>query len=417
MEIFMQTPSDLIRSQLYSRGKPTNDYIVAESLSHDSFSRMIRNAIARDINHSDPYTSLNVVTNGITSSSDTLTLQDYFDIFSSLAPVDYSTSSSVIFPGIRYISDTILIFERPPTMKPYSYLAAYRESINDETRREEFYIPVPWQIYICSFDPRDMRLVNVKMLFANSSLSSFEDNVYAPPLLNFYSNGNLCRPFFESMDDIEKYPKTYSGIMASAYDWIWNSGTNLDITENISEFLRSKKYEQFKPYCSADSSLAQYYNLLANNNITSNPTSLHYKLVKSYFTCLEQIPLEEIINFDWTNPTLEDFYYQENHNSLSNILESFADENNLIIHEHNFDNEEHDEDCPDECVYRDDVPHVDGYHQYYQDRMNVQPSIKDLRFCAVQSILYLMRQGFYKSFSQQSEINKVYSTALNVINR
>lgn len=413
----MQTPSDLIRSHLYSNGIPTNDYLTVESFSHDSFRRIIQNAVRNEIEYPQPYSSLNVVTNGVTSHSDSLTLGDYFNIFSSLAPTEYSGDSSVIFPGIRHISDTLLIFERPPTMKPYSYLAAYRESISDETRREEFYIPIPWQVYICSFDPREMRLVNVKMLFANSSLSSFDDNVYAPPLLNFYSNGNLCRPFFESMDDIEKYPKNYSGIMASAYDWIWNSGTNFDITENISEFLRLKKYEQFHSYCAHNPNISSYYNLLANNNITSNPTALHYKLVKSYFTCLEQVPLEEIINFSWTNPTLEDFYYQENHNSLSTIIESFADEHNYIIHEHNFDYEEHDDDCPEECIYRDDVPHLDGYNQYYQDRMNVEPSPKDLRFCAVQSVYYLVRQGFYNSLTTQSEKNKIYSTALSVINR
>lgn len=412
----MQMPSDLIRSHLYSKGIPTNDYIVVESFSHDYFLRSIKNAIANQLEYPQPYSYLSVVTNGVTSTSEDVTLQNYFDIFSCLAPADYSTNPSVIFPGIRYISDTILIFERPPTMKPYSYSNAYRESITDETRSQEFYIPIPWQVYICSFDPREMRLLNAKMLFANSSLSSFEDNVYAPPLLNFYSNANLCRPFFESMDDIEKYPKTYSGIMASAYDWIWNSGTNLDITENISEFLRLKKYEQFKPYCIGNPDVSSYYNLLAANNISSNPTSLHYKLVKSYFTCLEQVPLEEIVNFDWINPTVEDFYYQENHNSLSTIIESFADEHNFIIHEHNFDYEEHDDDCPEECIYRDDVPHLDGYNQYYQDRMNFQPSPKDLRFCALQSILYLVRQGFYKSFSKESQMNKIYSTALSVIN-
>ena len=50
------------------------------------------------------------------------------------------------------------------------------------------------------------------------------------------------------MEDIEKYPKDLSGIIASAYDWIWNSGFNFDITESISFFLHTKKYEQFEKY-------------------------------------------------------------------------------------------------------------------------------------------------------------------------
>ncbi len=158
----MQMPSDLIRSHLYSKGIPTNDYIVVESFSHDYFLRSIKNAIANELEYSQPYSYLSVVTNGVTSTLEDVTLQNYFDIFSCLAPADYSTNPSVIFPGIRYISDTILIFERPPTMKPYSYSNAYRESITDETRSQEFYIPIPWQVYICSFDPREMRLLNAK---------------------------------------------------------------------------------------------------------------------------------------------------------------------------------------------------------------------------------------------------------------
>ena len=50
------------------------------------------------------------------------------------------------------------------------------------------------------------------------------------------------------MEDIEKYPKDLSGVMASAYDWIWNSGFNFDITEGISFFLHTNKYEQFEKY-------------------------------------------------------------------------------------------------------------------------------------------------------------------------
>ncbi len=64
----MQMPSDLIRSHLYSKGIPTNDYIVVESFSHDYFLRSIKNAIANELEYSQPYSYLSVVTNGVTST-------------------------------------------------------------------------------------------------------------------------------------------------------------------------------------------------------------------------------------------------------------------------------------------------------------------------------------------------------------
>jgi hypothetical protein len=414
----MFSTTDLIRSHLYSNGVLSNDYIEIDAFSADGFIRAMR-AENKQNYYDRNESNLSVVNNGYTASTKEISLQNYIDIISSMSSI-YSesaqNSASLILPGIRYISDSILIFERPPTMKPYSYKPTYRESVSDESKSEEFFLPLPWQVYICCYDKNDMRLISVKMLYANSSLSSFDDNVYAPALLNFYSNGTLCRPFFESMEDIDKYPKNYTGIMASAYDWVWNSGTNFDITENISEFLRSKLYTQFEKYCSEDSDAKAYYNLLLNNSIQNNPTSLHYRLVKSFFYCLQQVPLEEISFIEWSNPSTEDFFYMENSMSLSQLLHRFIVENDLFVHEDNFDYEEHDEDCPEECIYTEDVSSMSGYHDFVFENTNNPILEKTVKFCAAESVKYLIRQGFYRNFSNQSSSNKVFNTALAIIN-
>lgn len=418
------TTTDLIRSHLYSNGMLTNDYIEITSFFSSNFSRLIRNQKSdqqTSEEYSSDFTKLTLANSGYVSSTEDITVKDYVDLVDAIFSSNLQhnlDNVDVIFPGIRYLSDTVLIFERPPTMKPYSYKPTYRESVDSSTGSEEYFIPIPWQVYICSFNPLTMKLVSVKMLFAKSSLSSFEDLLYSPPLLNFYSNGMLCRPFFESMEDIDKYPLNYSGIMASAYDWVWNSGTNFDITENISQFLRSKLFFQFEKYVANNPDLKQHYNIMQNNPIQSNPTSLHYKLVKAFFSCYSEVPIQEVCNLDFNNPTTEDFYYLENNNSLQYLNERFIEENSLFIHEHQFDNDyDHDEECPEECIHYDDISNIDGWSQFISNNSSVEIPPKDLRFCSSQSLLYLIRQGFYNSFSNQSQVNKTFNQALSIINR
>ncbi len=418
------SPTDLIRSYLYSNSVSSDDYIEINSFVNDSFARAIRAENSAKKNEefvtNPDFVNFTVTKSGYVSSTNEVIVGDYADLIDTIFSSNLQVGSedlNIILPGIRYLSETLLIFERPPTMKPYSYKASYRESANDSSPSEEFFIPIPWQVYVCSFNPSTMRLVSVKMFFTKSSLSSFENQVYAPALLNFYSNGMLCRPFFESMEDIDKYTLNYSGIMASAYDWVWNSGTNFDITENISQFLRSKLFTQFEKYLTSDPDVKSAYNLLQNNAINSNPTSLHPKLVKSFFVCYSQVPIEDVCTIDFTNPSTEDFYYLENNNSIQYLNERFIEENCLFIHENNFDNDyDHDEDCPEECMHYDDIVNVDGYSDFISKNTQVEIPAKDLRFCSAQSILYLVRQGFYNSFSDHSQINRTFTQALSIIN-
>jgi len=142
--------------------------------------------------------------------------------------------SGMLFPAVRYNVPGLLIFERPPTNKMIQYVDLPIDYIKDEIIGEHthnFDVPLPWQLYIAEYNINTMLLTKVHMYFMNQSLVNGDQTMYLPPLPNFFSNGSLCRPYLASMDDVERYEKSLSGIMASAYDWIWNSGFNHDLME------------------------------------------------------------------------------------------------------------------------------------------------------------------------------------------
>lgn len=405
----MPDTTSAIASFLASKGISSDDYIKMESyvkktLSYSSFV-------------TDSFSNFEVNTNSINSSTSDFLYRDYFQFLSSIftaSDASLNDSKSLILPGIRYVSETLLVFERPPTLKPYSYKTVYREQVNEDSQEEEYYIPIPWQTYVCSFDPTTMRLLSVRMYFTNSSITSFENNVFTPPLLNFYSNGNLCRPFFESIDDVEKYPKNYTGIMASAYDWIWNSGTNFDITENISYFIKSDYYDQFKKYCTTGLPFLSYsfIDQIRMNNI---PSTLSQKAVNAFFRCWSCVPLSDICSFEWNHPSSNDFYYMDQTQIDSSVYGAFLEENDFYIHESNSDAEEHDEDCPDDCIYEEEIFQLDEFSafkdKYFQDAL----AEKTLRDVCAKAIMYLYQQGFYRMMSSQSSTNQVFTNAMKVI--
>lgn len=260
-------------------------------------------------------------------------------------------SNSIFFPGVRYLSEGIIVFERPPSYQFVNVDNNYRESINEETLSSDYYIPIPWQVYVCSYDSSTMRLVSVKMFFSNSSLMTSDQTLYCPPLFNFYSNGTLCRPFFPSMDDIDKYPLTISGIIASAFDWIWNSAFNYDLTENISLFTASKKYEQFSPW--AEESCLDAYNILKNTKINHFARLSKLSYLNSFFECWSSVPLHQISSLTWCNYSDSEFYSMDWNNC--SYFEQYIEQNNISIHEcvqysgEDYYTEYCSEDCDEDC--------------------------------------------------------------------
>jgi len=311
--------------------------------------------------HSNPYNSVSLLSKTCPPTFLKEFYSTVFDQYSSKyslfsnSPVKKFSDLSdedLYFPGIRHIDNGIVIFERPPAYHVLSISHDYRDSISSSTTQSEYYIPIPWQIYIAHYNPQDMRLFSVKMFFSNSSLSSLEQTVYTPPLLNFYSNGTLCRPFFASIDDIEKYPKTISGVVASAFDWVWNSGFNYDITDSISFFLgHMKGYTQFAPYLGQNSKLDIHYNTIKDNGISGFPNNLPKNLVNSFFRVWESVPLEDVSSFTWNYITnTENFYFIDVNSSLQEMAMQYARENDLQLNLDLYDCDHscHCEECCDE---------------------------------------------------------------------
>lgn len=239
---------------------------------------------------------------------------------------DKKALQSLIFPGVRHIENNMIIFEMPPAYRHISYQHAYRDTANGTSYRK-YYIPVPWQVYVATFS-NDMRLVDVQMYFSKTSLYSMDQRLYSPPLLNFYGSGLLCRPFFDSLDDVEKYPKTISGIMSSAFDWIWNTGSNWDITEPISQYLHSGFYSSMKPFVDDKvyEALTKYFHGAAPH------TNAQTLSVDAMFSLWEKVPLENVLDLDWISFCIySDFYYQSIDRYLNN---HFSEEFNEYIENH-----------------------------------------------------------------------------------
>lgn len=275
--------------------------------------------------------------------------------------------NSPYFPGVRFLSPGIVVFERPPTYQIVDLDHDFRDNLNDDTSSSQYYIPLPWQVYVCTYNPEQMRLHSVKMFFANSYLSDINQTVYVPPMFNFYSNGTLCRPFFPSMEDIEKYPQDINGIIASAYDWVWNSGFNFDITENIAYFLSKQKFEEFSPW--AESSAPKSLSFLRENRINGLPRITIKSYFQSFFKCWESVPLEEISTLTWCNYTNSEFYYQELNNVSENFFYEYVSSNNIVLcqdYEEDMDPDDEDyEHYCDDCISADALRDSDEYREAF----------------------------------------------------
>lgn len=180
--------------------------------------------------------------NSIYTNGQTPTL--YFEsnenkkIINNIIGVKTYNDSGLIPPGLVSLGKNILIFENPPTNKLLSHHSTDRDSIDNDNDPDTYYLPIPWQIYVCLYND-EYSLLDTYMFYSRDAISKigFNEPVYVPVLPNFFGNGQLCRPFYPSMNDIDKYSKDISGVIAAAYDSIWNSGWNLDLYETLNEYF------------------------------------------------------------------------------------------------------------------------------------------------------------------------------------
>jgi hypothetical protein len=369
---------------------------------------------------------------------DPASVDPYFDHYRNLYSIPFDSfdasnanfinmDDNFMFPGVRYASNNFVVFELPPGMRHVSYQEQYRDSAGG-TNYREFYIPVPWQVYIAHFSA-EKRLISVQMYFSKTPLYHNQQALYCPPMFNFYSNGMLCRPFFESMEDYEKYPKTISGIIASAFDWVWNSGFNLDIVETMHEYIQSKNYmslidqvdKNLLPKLSEDINVLNSFYKYSHYGQGHIPISLN--VFSSLFRIWQSVPFENILDVNW-NPFCKHghFFYQ----SFSDYcFDDLSKETADYIEQHGLNVVESEEDIPfhedDEGNTYDDDSYIthDALFSSHSFRKYIFPKLYALESTFTRAIHILEKNSPYYSGAPSSAVkadasfNIAISNALN----
>lgn len=223
-----------------------------------------------------------------------------------------SDQSNLIPPGLKYLYKNMLVYERPPTHKMISCYSEYLDQIKDNSKLYSFYIPIPWQLYIVEFDD-NMRTYGVRMYFMNTPLLSEDQHLYLPYIPNFYSNGKLCRPFFSSSDDINRYSQTVSGVIESSYDWVWSSNFNLDLTETISAMYSQKTPIEISRL---------------KTGIEHTYFRIPFSTVFETYKLIETFSLSDVSSFVYPNPSLAQSHNHDNEsmNDTYDLFIRYCDE-------------------------------------------------------------------------------------------
>lgn len=268
-------------------------------------------------------------------------------------------STGILPPGVRYISNGYVIYERQPEYKNIFIIPKLVNEINDSDQSYSFRLPIPWQLYIIQYttviDDNNNKLYypsNVKLHFMKESLHSIDQEVYLAPLSNFYTDGMLCRPMFSSMEETERYSKDIAGVIQAAYDWIWNCGSNLDLTESCLQM-----FTQFENKDIKETILGTLY--------TTNPFSfnihsyyINYTEVAQMFKAWELVPLHEVSNKLWPSNSVEHNFSNDRRSLTSGplLLEYFKDMGITPEYELHYDEDEDNEYQCDESFCNCNIP-------------------------------------------------------------
>lgn len=239
----------------------------------------------------------------------TSSLEPFVDFFNSiyLNKIPLRKNTGILPPGLLYLTNEYVIFERPPCYQNVSIIPRQMDDIEYRRKEEILYrLPIPWQLYFVKYssveteDGIDLYTSDVKMFFTSGPVASFEDNIYLAPLTNFYTNGDLCRPIYSQMEDIERYTKDVAGVIKAAYDWVWNSGTNFDLTSCVVQYyMQMRDQKDVSIFNKSEDKAAQYENTRKFHfgSYYCNLTELNY-----LYLLWEKFDLDEVINLNWPNP-------------------------------------------------------------------------------------------------------------------
>lgn len=248
----------------------------------------------------------------------------------------YVFENDVIPPGLLHVSDNLVVYEKPPVLKNIFFVPQQLDAITDSSEQQIYTLPLPWQVYFVNYSSyydedtgtRKSIVSDVYMYFSmHPARHSFTD-LYLPPLPNFYANGLLCRPMFNNMEDVTRYPNTLAGIISSSYDWVWNSGTNADLTEALLQPI----IQSSTPFANtvlkhANPALSQYCDP-SSSFYSSNIYSTHL------FNSWQSISLDDILTIEFPSPVpdFSQLRYMPFWQSLfnQNIQDYFSDNPHLI---------------------------------------------------------------------------------------
>lgn len=251
---------------------------------------------------------------------------------------------STVFPGLRYIDSSVIIFERPPRYENIFLTLSLVDNINSDSITNTYRIPIPWQVYVIEYNRTNNRMYacDVRMFFSNKSINFMQDEVYLPPLSNFYADSSLCRPTYLELEDIDRYPNTINGVIQEAYDWIWNSGTNLDLTVTPLHYLRTAFYNTDFKNSSILSNLSKVYTSYCSNfHSFYAPT----EPVSAMFDSWSKLTLSEVCNLRWLYPMTPSFK-NSFVSSMNSRLDSIQSQYSSFSYES--------ASCCEECQYYDE---------------------------------------------------------------
>lgn len=267
------------------------------------------------------------------------------------------TSTGLLPPGLLYHNSYMIIFEQPPTQKIISYYPHMLSEIPENAQPKMVTLPIPWQVYIIIYniDPYTSKAypVDVYMFFRNSQLFSQDDFLYLPPLSNFYANGKLCRPFFDSFDDIDRYDNSITGVIQAAYDWVWNSNTNVDLTACVAEY-----FIQYQNNFDQDQRLIFDYFFDGRNSVRHAVSSSAYyvnaNIVKDFYRAWSKIPLDQILEFSWSNPCYHEIYHHHQRSVIDDLFSNISHYQFLaFLNDNDVDTDEYSEEELDNISFSD----------------------------------------------------------------
>ena len=273
--------------------------------------------------------------------------------------------SSLVIPGLRFTAPGILVFERPPTKKLIQYVDYDLEGLcqleeeEDEPNIYQKYIPIPWQVYIVTYSlnpASKYRVTSVRMYFSSTPLNHPDTTLYMPYVNNFFTNGFLCNPRFDTYDEISRYSQDLQGAISSAYDWIWNTGFNKDLYECVTETIKQTFHKN---------------NIVKNFNSSKN--YFDYTSIHKFYELISNYEPHDVVLEEWANPSTYMYFTQDRSNYIS-LAEKYISDNNISAKNHD-DDEEYDDDN-EEYADNEDPESLYQYTPYYEYIGNPSRKIK-----------------------------------------